>query len=1378
MKNDSLKHINLPVVDISEQTERHVIIPAQPVHTKQNSKLPHDDQNATNARNGEHDATMNGCKRFLTVMAGALLAMAAPVWAQGGGDAQYGLPPEQMPQLQIPRMSKPPVIDGAIEGEEWQEAVAVSGVGAFSKHQLIPRPTTFFLGWDEGHLYFAVRAYVRPGYKPSIPNGRSEGLAYVFDDGMELGWWPMGRNVPADKKKDSFKLFLNCLGFKGDCSRNSLGQQFKNWNPRFTVKTRITEPGTAPDGGSWWELEMSATPEDFELAGDHRAGDPWRLMLAFNHLPNAPWNQSRIPCAGPFLDPFGYTLTTLVENKPSVQMTMDSLQNLATDGTASMRIKAHNPTAQPVSLAVNIEVTRGEAAALTKTETLTVQPGKTAELALNEKAPEGVKGGVLSVSVKQGEEEIYRYGIPYEVGFMSGLLAPVTPPDPAKFNFFAQFNPVRSWLLVKGDTYYLPDPSKAKELRYSVVPEAGGGSTGLTAGKPVTEGVITEQSSEYFMQKLIELPPLKPGKYLVTATMSVEGAPDRGPMTATIVKKDEAKEFPEWWGKKFGDVERVLPPYTGVKRRGDTVSVILRDYQLSALGLPVSITAKDGPVSAAPARLVVVIDGQEHTAPLGKPRFTKVTDWRVEFEGKTKVAGLDVTAKGWVEQDGLVYVDLTYKPAGKAPVTLEALRIEYPLAEDDADALVCIGPGGNFSSRTTMLLPKAGSSTLTPGPSPRGRGEETQERLWSTLGTGITGSGMTVGSFYPTVWIGSERRGFLWWGDNDRGWVQESSVPAHEAVRQDGAVVLINNIVAKPTVLSEPRTISFSYIATPFKPLPKGWRATIATDNGTFWQPFRGVRKDSKTGEYIFPRPTSGHHNMIHPESRYPEEWPALWAEQKEKADAHARSLQWIDPYGARSGINFTHMSFQIIGYGRKSLQNDLYAYFGPEWEGDEDTWNESYTDYAMYLFSPAFTDGGVRHTYWDLAFPRPYKNPLGGLSYILPDGREQKGYNGWNMRRFFMRLHALQVDAGLVPGANGFHSSNAYLPIAMPWVDSVLDGERNWDLDSSPEDWVDAMSSERMRSLSSPHNWGVDICWMAVMESKEHAKVDAAYRIQSQWVRMHDSWLNTQIKKFSPPWHSRMPDSVLDWGLNEEGIVYHPYWRNPFVSCADKDVLVSLWHTEGRAILGVFNYAKDQAKDAELKVDLAKLGLDPKQAYARKLWTEPGNDASVELNRDGTLQVKALPGHRLILVGLAAPAATELERATKALPGWVAGGLPQSVMDFGLVRKETKHFGPGQAPGVTCENAAIQVAMWQLPDRVLLAVYNADEKAAKDAVLKVDLAALGLKQKLIWQEFVGVRQLYAEEKAPAPSLDYYGGTLTLRGIPAQGGRLVTIRRY
>ena len=89
-------------------------------------------------------------------------------------------------------------------------------------------------------------------------------------------------------------------------------------------------------------------------------------------------------------------------------------------------------------------------------------------------------------------------------------------------------------------------------------------------------------------------------------------------------------------------------------------------------------------------------------------------------------------------------------------------------------------------------------------------------------------------------------------------------------------------------------------------------------------------------------------------------------------------------------------------------------------------------------------------------------------------------------------------------------------------------------------------------------------------------------------------------------------------------------------------------------------------------------------------------------------------------------------------MPAWVAGGLPASVIDFGMVAKAAKHFAPGHAPGITCADTAIQVGMWQLPDRILLAVSNTDEQAAKDAVLTVDLDKLGLQQRLIWQEIIG----------------------------------------
>jgi len=1115
------------------------------------------------------------------------------------------LSPEEVPAFAIPRMTTPPKIDGVIDPAEWREAVAISGVVSQGTEVLVPRPTTFYLGWDPGHLYFAYRVYLRPDSKPAIRDGRSPGMAFVFDEGAELLFKPMGKNVPVNNQQAAFKFFLNCIGYTGELTKLDLGQQLKNWAPTFKTAASLTAPGTAPNGGRWCDVELSAIPTDFELNGDNRAGDEWRFMLGMNHLPM--WMQARIPSVGTYFEATGggYCRATLVDNTPAVQFTMDSLANLASDGTAALQISAFNPTRANAQLTVDVDV----AGKIVKHETLNVQAGAVNRYELNEKLPAEVKEGKAAVQVSMGTRKLLSYTTFFNVGSLNWMMQPVVKPDPNQFPFITRYNPVKSWLMIKGDTYYLPENVSAKSLTYRLTPE---GET-----KPIAEGTLTNIAEWYFQQRL-ELPPLKPGKYLVEATMLLRDGRTLGPMKATVEKKDEAKAFPEWWGKKFGNTERVLPPFTAMSRKGDSVACWGRNYTLNALGLPSAITSQGAAVSAKPARIVVTTGGKEISIPLsGGPTFTETKDWRVSFKGKAAGGGLDFRAVGWVEQDGLVYIDLTYGPSGKAPVKVDGLRIEYPLAAAEADCLTCIGPGSNFSSKTTMMLP----------------GEKTG-KLWSTLDTGRSGSSMAVGSFYPTVWIGNEQRGLLWWADNDKGWFPDNDVPAHDAVRDGNAVILRNNIIGKPIELTAARTIAFSYNATPFRPFTKGWRMEGCTEDGTFVTPHRGTRKDSKTGKMVDP---NGHQqNWIHAESRYPEEWPAIYAENKKLADAHVKAYQWMDPYASRNAVDFSHMSFALHGYGRKSIDDEVYNYFGPEWEGAADTWNPTYIDYAMYLFDGALRDGGVRSTYWDLTFPIPFDDLLSGLCYQLPDGRIQQGYDGWNVRRYFMRLQAMMVENNLFPNAVGSHSTNAYVTVAMPWLDAVLDGERNWNLDITDQDWVDYYPISRMRAMSTPQSWGTPICWMANMDSTSREKIDHAKRVQAQWVWMHDSWRNSYIPQLSV-----MPASVLDWGINDMQTKYYPYWRNPYVVSADKDILVTLWQLPDRILLGVFNYNRKQAKDVKLNIDLDKLGLVPQLHWqeflgVRDLWKADEKLPNSQLDFYGrSLSIRGLQPHTIRLIGI-----------------------------------------------------------------------------------------------------------------------------------------------
>ncbi len=1138
--------------------------------------------------------------RFLTITALAC-ALAAPVstgcWAGWGTP----LPEGMIPAFAVPKMTTAPKIDGTIDAGEWREATAVSGVGGgvgADANVLYVRPTTFWLGWDADHIYMAMRIWVKPGYKPCTV-GRSPHSAIVYEDCGEFHFQPMGKNVMLGRTSSSYKFLINTLGIDGDLMRVAVGQQFKNWMPSFKTASRITPEGSAPKGGSWIEVEWSATWQDFELTGPNQAGDQWKFMLGWNHMYDA-WSQARIPATTSYFDPGGYPVGTLVENTPAIQEIMEDIPGPG-DGVAAVKLQAYNPTSQPVKLSVVAQYADATGDLVKKEITLDVPAGKTEQFVVNEKFPRTPEKGVGTIyyHVNQGSKTLFNYYINFTTYYQKMVLEPA-PKAVEVFPLTGTFNPVRSNFQLVADAYYLDKPDSIKSVTYDIT------RNGDTA--PVVKGTI-DKPITHFYRRLINMPPLQAGKHTVRVTMVTKDGGKLGPVTTTFDKQNEAKAFPEWWNTKIGSSERVIWPFTPIKRSGNSVSVIGRTYKLNALGLPIEVISQGKPVSAAPARIVVTVNGKEQIVPMtSAPTFTLQKDWKVLFKGTAKGAGLVFTAKGSVEQDGLALVDLTYGPAGKTPVTVDALRIEFPLSDKEAECFLCQGPGGNYAARTTILTPQGKDGVL-----------------WTTLDTGKNGSGMTVGSFYPEVWLGNEARGFMWYADNDKGWAPDDAIPAHELIRTNKMLVLRNNIIGKPFTVNAPRTIELTYMASPFKPLPKGWRRAIASSDGTF-EGMNKNRKDPKTGEEI------NGWCWLSPPSRDPAEWSTLWADYKVIADKKVHDIQWYDPWNSRNNYGGTvHTSLPLIGYGSKTPDERINSYFDAEWSGDP--WNKVQQDYFLWLTDRAFGEGGLRTIYWDIFFIAPFTNTQQGIAYELSDGRIQPGFNALNIRRFMMRMYGLMGDHKLTPGSQVSHATNCYNLVASPWMDAILDGEYHSITDESGMDWVDGYPIERMRTMSCSENWGTQISWMTLMSFKDPKLSAHALRGLTEWPRMFDTWggMSTSMN---------MPQSVLDWGMNEPGAKYIPFWRNPYVTSNDKDVLVSMWQLPDRVMLEVFNYNRKDYKDAELKVDLSKLNLLPQlkwQEFVGVRDLEKGKDepsSSFDFYNQ-TLMVSKLEPHTGRLIGI-----------------------------------------------------------------------------------------------------------------------------------------------
>ncbi|MEB3323701.1 MAG: glycoside hydrolase domain-containing protein, partial [Synechococcaceae cyanobacterium] len=541
------------------------------------------------------------------------------------------------------------------------------------------------------------------GYKPRIRGGRAQGFADCFDDGLEMVARPMGKNVSDQNHRTDFKFNISCLGYGGTYTRCVVGQLMKNWEPDFDTAVRVTEDGTAPQGGRWWEMEVAFDLEDFELIADNRAGDQWRFMFGLNHLPAAGWMQERIPSIGGYFTADGKTLLTLVEDAPVARLTMESVPNVASDGTAAMTVAVSNPSGDAQQIAVEIDV----ADRIKRTETLVVPAGGTQEFVLDEALPEDVEQGALTVSVTHGEQTLLFYKTFFTVGRYNGRLQPPPAPDPNAFPFSVNFGPLNKRLHVKGDSYGLPNPDAVRHLEFTIAPRDG--------GRPIHKGKLDTPITWYY-EDVLELPDIQPGEYEVTGHFVLQDGTRLGPRSGSFKKLDEAEAFAEWWGKDTGRSERVVPPFAALRAAqvsGVSVQVsgtspdtrnpkpetyagfscLGREYAFNALGLPLAVESRGAAVLAAPARLVVTVDGKETVVPIGEATITDQKDWRVRFKGEATAAGVAFSAEGWMEQDGMVSVWLTYGPEAGESVTIDALRIEYPVANDVAECLLSVGPG-------------------------------------------------------------------------------------------------------------------------------------------------------------------------------------------------------------------------------------------------------------------------------------------------------------------------------------------------------------------------------------------------------------------------------------------------------------------------------------------------------------------------------------------------------------------------------------------------------------------------------------------------------------------------------------------------------------
>ena len=141
---------------------------------------------------------------------------AAPAPAAATFKPAFPLSLERAQPVRIPRLDKPPVIDGKLDDEVWQRAAAFKDFYQVNPGDNIApsQPSEAYIAYDSKFLYLAFRAYDEPGKVRATIAKRDQ----IFSDDF-IGVYLDTFN---DKRK-AFEFFFNPLGVQADAIRTEGG---------------------------------------------------------------------------------------------------------------------------------------------------------------------------------------------------------------------------------------------------------------------------------------------------------------------------------------------------------------------------------------------------------------------------------------------------------------------------------------------------------------------------------------------------------------------------------------------------------------------------------------------------------------------------------------------------------------------------------------------------------------------------------------------------------------------------------------------------------------------------------------------------------------------------------------------------------------------------------------------------------------------------------------------------------------------------------------------------------------------------------------------------------------------------------------------------
>ncbi len=1105
------------------------------------------------------------------------------------------------PVLQVPKMSKPPIIDGKIQKDEWNDAAAFTGVSSLYG-TLVPevQQVTWYIGYDDENLYLAMHSPHQIGTYPLAKCKEDDNGLVLFEDHVEIQLTKYPRNEVGGR---FFKLMINPRGALIDQHYGvNPGQDGIEWQSDAVRKCTVEK--------DHWDLELAIPIKS--MTKQSLDNKNWLCQLVRSDTCGGIYFCGWVPAS--WMEWTRFAEVKFSPESPAFQfLKLGEITRGEID--ALFAIKGMEDKPEKIEIKINI-LDKNKKIVYQEKKEIVVNKDERKEITFSKKdIPLSDTGNIfqLIATGNNGSDIIYAIQSPvikmtdefYKTHILPWLEnRPKTGEPEFKMAYYPSYGGISS--SVDLDFYGMPEEiMEASKFALILKDEKG---------NIIAKG--ENKLENYYSSLFINCGKLPGGKYNVDMILY-------GKDGKTIVSNQKCsfvRKYYPWEGNKIGISDKVIPPYSPLTHDGFKISPWGRTYKIGKNGLPEEITILGENILAKPITLIGKQKGKIYKLEPEKSgssvQFISEKLSRYDLQGKGILGSIPVEISSYIEYDGWYQIKLTFTPKRKTTIDNLDLLINFWNGADTAYIQRADGRIGSFYNAI-----------------PKGKGI-----LWES--TSLPGCKNIYKSFVPQIFIGNGDKGLWWFADSWDEWVLDDRIACVSLEREGKTVRLRLRIFATPTVLEKPKTIEFAFLPSPVKPMEKSWRQIAwfggyghDTTGYRYYgdsvdgfalhteEDFEGLKKHLATGKYHSNSSGNVKHNgsicIAYQKGQPYVLYGSTWMTGMGMDEFDTFGGEWL-------GITNWKPNPDTTFYGDSNYGGTIIWDTPRELSPTAVNFNRSFMECFIWYHKKLVEKCRLNGTWWD--------NSSIGLIWDIDPKTGEKKYR-WNTflrRELTKRLATMCWELGVEP----WWIMNMHIDFS--WCKIAWHVENDFYVSTTGMDQIDQLSPDEFRSLTRTKGGIIHRLWTNIpdLNNKETPESIKKQRLRSIQALLftHDIgtyWgqptellqkLNDQLK-------------FLDDGINCEFI---GYWRSKPLVSSDKQIHISIYRNLklNRAAIVVMNAGSEPVK-CTLTINPKMLMNNGKTVIKKIYDVENPEDILTDPKNGSILKGIEIPRHdfRILLV-------------------------------------------------------------------------------------------------------------------------------------------------